>query len=397
MGALWIGVDIGKAHHHVVAVDDTGTIVHSEEIANAQRDITALIARIGRRRHVRWAVDIRTGPAALLLAILLGHDADVRYVSGSIAARMAPAFHGDHKTDAKDAYVLAQILRLRNDLPRIATGDGTQTELKLLTARRLDLVDERIRTIARLQDLLTMISPELARVLDLTLKGPVRLLARWQTPAAIRHAGATRITAELRAHRITNAAALAQAAVTAARAQTVTVAGEATAAEIIAQLAGDLQTVNDRITAVEKLITTALARHHLTPIITSLPGMGPILAAEFIAHTGGLDRYPNPGALAAHAGLIPVPRQSGRIKDRQRRPHRYHRGLRRVFAQSTLSALTACPTSRAYYDKKRAEGKTHRQAAAALSRRRVDVLWACIRDNTPYQPKQPRPVRCAAA
>ncbi|WP_338090591.1 transposase [Planosporangium thailandense] len=102
-----------------------------------------------------------------------------------------------------------------------------------------------------------------------------------------------------------------------------------------------------------------------------------------MAHTGGLDRYPNPGALAAHAGLIPVPRQSGRIKDRQRRPHRYHRGLRRVFSQSTLSALNACPASRAYYDKNRAEGKTHRQAAAALSRRRVDALWACIRDNSP--------------
>ena len=60
-----------------------------------------------------------------------------------------------------------------------------------------------------------------------------------------------------------------------------------------------------------------------------------------------------------------------------------------MFSQSTLSALTSCPTSRAYYDKKRSEGKTHRQAAAALSRRRVDVLWACIRDSTPYQPKQP--------
>ncbi|MCW2640452.1 MAG: mobile element protein [Dactylosporangium sp.] len=185
--------------------------------------------------------------------------------------------------------------------------------------------------------------------------------------------------------------------VTAARTQTVAVAGEATAALIIEQLAADLQSVNDRIAAVEDLIETALTRHELTPVITSLPGMGPVLAAEFIAHAGTLDGYRSPAALAAHAGLAPVARDSGRVQGHQRRPHRYHRGLRRVFSMSTLGALRACPTSRAYYDRKRAEGKTHRQAAAALSRRRVDVLWACIRDNKPYQPKPSRSEQLAAA
>jgi hypothetical protein len=85
------------------------------------------------------------------------------------------------------------------------------------------------------------------------------------------------------------------------------------------------------------------------------------------------------------------------VKEPQQRPHRYHRGLRRVFSMSTLGALCACPTLRAYNDRKRAEGKTHRQAAAALSRRRVDVLWACIRDNKPYQPKRSRSDQLAAA
>ena len=62
---------------------------------------------------------------------------------------------------------------------------------------------------------------------------------------------------------------------------------------------------------------------------------------------------------------------------------------------SSFAALTHCPRSRAYYDKKRAEGKTHRQATAALSRQRLNVLWACIRDKTPYQPKQPRSAEVA--
>jgi hypothetical protein len=64
---------------------------------------------------------------------------------------------------------------------------------------------------------------------------------------------------------------------------------------------------------------------------------------------------------------------------------------------STLGALRACPTSWPYYDRKRAEGKTHRQAAAALSRRRGHVLWACIRKTGPYQPKQSRSEQLATA
>lgn len=47
------------------------------------------------------------------------------------------------------------------------------------------------------------------------------------------------------------------------------------------------------------------------------------------------------------------------------------------------------PASKAYYDRKRNEGKSHKQALLALARRRVNVLWAMIRDGECYQPAQP--------
>jgi hypothetical protein len=81
----------------------------------------------------------------VLLGKGLGKGADGRYVSGSVASRMAQAFHGEHKTDAKDAVIIAQTLRVRSDLPRITMTDAVQMELKLLTARRIALVDERER------------------------------------------------------------------------------------------------------------------------------------------------------------------------------------------------------------------------------------------------------------
>ncbi|MET3721292.1 MULTISPECIES: hypothetical protein [unclassified Arthrobacter] len=57
-----------------------------------------------------------------------------------------------------------------------------------------------------------------------------------------------------------------------------------------------------------------------------------------------------------------------------------------MFYLSGLSALKSCPASRAYYDRKRVEGKTHIQAMFFLSRRRLNVLWAMLRDGTTYTP-----------
>ncbi|MCU1548306.1 MAG: transposase, partial [Arthrobacter sp.] len=82
----------------------------------------------------------------------------------------------------------------------------------------------------------------------------------------------------------------------------------------------------------------------------------------------------------------PHHRDSGRITGNHHRPRRYDRRLLRVFYLSGLSALKTCPASRTYYDRKRTEGKTHIQAMLSLARRRLNVLWAMLRDGTRYTP-----------
>lgn len=52
-------------------------------------------------------------------------------------------------------------------------------------------------------------------------------------------------------------------------------------------------------------------------------------------------------------------------------------------------SIRYCEESRRVYERKRAEGKRHIQAVLALARRRVNVLWALIRDRRCYQPELP--------
>lgn len=112
--------------------------------------------------------------------------------------------------------------------------------------------------------------------------------------------------------------------------------------------------------------------------------MGATLTAEFIAAVGGIARFSGPDALAAAAGLAPVLTQSGRIRY-SRSATGGDKALKRVFYQSAFCALQRHPISRAFYDRKRAEGKRHHQALIALARRRVNVLFAILRDRRPYE------------
>ena len=99
--------------------------------------------------------------------------------------------------------------------------------------------------------------------------------------------------------------------------------------------------------------------------------------------------FDTPDRLAGFAGLAPAPRDSGRIRGNLHRPRRYNRGLQRVFYTSAQVSIRCFPESRQFYDRKRAEGKRHTQAVLALARRRVNVLWALLRDGRCYEPTQP--------
>ena len=180
--------------------------------------------------------------------------------------------------------------------------------------------------------------------------------------------------------------------VDAANAQTIRLPGEQVAACLIADLAEGVLALDEQIKQVDELIQGRFRRHPAAEVILSLPGMGVLLGAEFLAATGGdMAAFGTPDRLASLAGVAPVPVTPGRVVGNLHRPQRYHRGLQRVFYTSALISIRCCPESRAFYDRKRAEGKRHTQAVLALARRRVNVLWALLRDQRCYQQTPPEP------
>jgi transposase len=277
---------------------------------------------------------------------------------------------------------------LRAEELRAVTADTeADAELRLLAGRRRELVVDQTRRIGRLRDLLASIHPGLERVVDPTNKADAALLARYVTPAEIRRAGRTRIITYVRTtgrHNTSVITALADKALTAAAGQRVTVPGEAVAAEIVRDLAREVLACRDKLAAIDSHITEVLARHPDAALIQSLPGMGATLTAEFLAVAGGITRFATGDQLACAAGLAPVLQQSGKMHY-LRRANAGDKTLKRIFYQPAFCALQRDPASRAFYDRKRAEGKRHHQALIALARRRINVLHAILRTRQPYR------------
>jgi transposase len=399
-GQMWAGVDVGKEHHWVCVVDDAGAVVLSRKLANDEQPISELVAEIDQLTdEVSWTVDLTTVYASLVLAVLADAGKSVRYLTGRQVWQASVTYRGgEAKTDAKDARVIADQSRMRGqDLPVLHPDDGLITELRILTAYRADLVADRTRTINRLRQQLVAVCPALERVAQLTQdRGWVVLLARYQRPKAIRQSGVSRLTRVLADAGVRNAANIATAAVAAAKTQTVRLPGEEVAAGLIADLAREVNTLDDRIKTTDADIEDRFRRHPLAEVITSMPGMGFRLGAEFLAAVGDPTLIGSADQLAAWAGLAPVSRDSGKRTGRLHTPKRYSRRLRRVMYMSALTAVRCDPQSRAYYQRKRDQGKRPIPATVCLARRRTNVLYALIRDNRTWQPDSP-PITTAAA
>jgi transposase len=241
-------------------------------------------------------------------------------------------------------------------------ADQISVDLRMLAARRTDLICDRVRAINRLRATLLEYFPALEWAFDYSKnKAALTLLSEYQTPDRLRRMGAT--------HQ-----------------QFTTLPAEPIGSTLVIRLVAEITAIDRDLVELDAQLTDRFRQHEAAEILLSVPGFGPVLAATFLANVGGnLNGFDTVDRLAAVAGLAPVPYDSGRITGNLHRPRRFNRRLLRTCYLAALSSLKNSPASRAFYDRKRHEGKTHKQALIALARRRLNVTWALLRDRAHYQ------------
>jgi len=159
--------------------------------------------------------------------------------------------------------------------------------------------------------------------------------------------------------------------------------------ELIAEIASELRRTKGRIAELDERLEGLASSNPSARIVRSLPGMGTIFSAEFVAEVDDIGRFASSDALAAAAGMAPVLRESGN-SSHSRRSRRGNGVLKRALYRSGFSSSAHHDPSSEFHCRKRAEEKTHHQALIALARRRVNVLWAMLRDGQPHREQPPK-------
>jgi transposase len=400
--AVFCGVDVGKSDHHACALDPVGKRLYDKPLPNDEAALLGVLGRLTEYGRVLVVVDQPAAIGALTIAVARSLGIDVGYLPGLAMRRIADLYPGEGKTDERDAFIIADAARtMPHTLRRVGTDDETLAELTVLAGYDDDLAAQSTRLTNRLHDCLLHIHPALERLLakQLDRPGVLALLAAAPTPDALRALGVEGITQALRAGGSPRLARTLPAKIlTTLNTQTLVVPGTAAFGRVITGVAAQLRDLHHERRTLGRDLENLLEAHPLAGVLRSMPGVGLRTALKILTIVGDGSAFPTSGHLASYAGLSPVTRKSGSSIKGETRSYRGNHALKSALFLSAFASL-GDPASRAYYDRKRAEGKKHNAALTCLARRRVDVLFAMLRDRVPYQhpvTHQPTPTAAAA-
>lgn len=142
--------------------------------------------------------------------------------------------------------------------------------------------------------------------------------------------------------------------------------------------------LREAIAGLEVRIAELTTQSGIVQRLLSMPGMGSVCASELAAEIGNIERFKDEASLAVYLGVAPLDRSSGK-RVGAKLPRQINPRARDALIIAMVHHMHAVPTSRAFYDRKRLEGKTHMQALRALARHVVRILFRMLSDNRDYR------------
>ncbi len=312
--AVFVGLDVGKGEHHACALDPTGKRLYDKPLPNDETALRQVLASLTAHGPVLLVVDQPASIGALAIAVAGDMGIDVAYLPGLAMRRIADLHPGQGKTDARDAYVIADAARtLPHTLRQVGQDDEALAGLTVLAGYDQDLAAECTRLTNRLRDALLHVHPALEHLLGSHFDRPgvLAVLTAAPTPQALHELGAERIAELMRPRSPRLAKTLPAKILTALDSQTVIVPGTTEFGRVIAGVATQLAAVRTERDTPGKDLEDRLEAHPLAEVLTSMPGVGVRTAITWLTIVGDGTAFPTAGHLAAYAGLAPVTASPG--------------------------------------------------------------------------------------
>jgi transposase len=300
---VWLGLDVGKIGHHGCGLDLSGERVFDRELPQdeaALRDVITT-SQDGHGR-VLVIVDQPNTIGALPVAVARDCGADIAYLPGLAMRKAADLYPGQAKTDARDAFVIADTARtMPHTLRTVDRESDVLANLKVLAGTDEDLAHDITRAINRLRSLLLQIHPALERVFKgtvLTRTIVLDLLIRYRGPAGLRAAGKSGVKRWAKNHTRKDPSALIDAIFDALAEQTVTVPGSEASESVVPRHAARIKALKAERKEIEAEAEELADSLPLLQVLTSMPGVGVKTASPTLGVCAGQRLVRPVGALS---------------------------------------------------------------------------------------------------
>ena len=391
MDTLLVGIDVGCRKHRVAIGMPDGELLEQFDLAHRPEAFDDFFKRVEKQAlqaklPVAIGMEGYGGWARPLDEMILGKGWTLLNVNNLKLARYKEIFPSPAKTDAIDARKILELMRLRPLLPQakailneVIPAPQVNHDMKLLTRRRRQLVNERSMVTDRMYGNVQSIAPGLIELTGsisnqwflnfLTSKPSFDQLMRMHSRSVQKIKGVGKVYFEL-------IRSWQQSAILSSDVMMM--------GDMVIEDAQRILALTTNIKRLEKQLDDLLPQSQLATTIASITGFGLVCSTELAAEIGTMKRFATEASLARYIGIAPLDNSSGVFTGTK--------GYKQVNRRAKAAMMVAAarhyyhtPQSKAYYDKKRAEGKKHNQAVRSLARHLSRVIWSLVKNNRVYE------------
>ncbi len=386
---LFVGIDIAKRNHEASVIAQDGSVVRKAmRFANSQAGYNKFMDMVrSLKEPVVFGMEA-TGHYWLTLYTHLRNDGFTVHVINPI---QSDALRGMYirktKTDSVDSVIIADIIRFGRYC-ETSVEPGDLQAMRELCRQRFYIIDMASDLKRKVIALLDQVFPEYEKLFSDTFGvSSMELLSQYTTPEEMLSVSSQQLAEILeKASRGRLGAEKAVEIQNAAKNSFGIVMASCSFSLIIRQYIEQIRSLESSVDIFDTEIARLLSGFDTQ--LTTITGVGSTLAAVILSEIGGdIRRFSSPAKLAAYAGVDPTVKQSGDFSGtRMKMSKRGSPYLRRAIWLASTVAAFKDPAIHALYERKRAEGKDHMTVIGHICRKMISIIFAVLRDNTPYVP-----------
>jgi len=385
------GIDIGSESHHVIILDEEDNVLYNKKISHKLNEFTENIKLFRQlekqeRGKLSFALEGKNGYSNPLDRILLNQGFTLYNVDNFKLKRFREAFAGEWRDDERDSLMLSKMLKLKEHINskrekvfiKIEKPSPIIESLKLLSRHQRALISERVRLINRLRKKLLEVCPQILELGKVKSKKIIAILAKYpdfskykritlKSLLKIKGIGKNRAFFLLkRLNHIEYMPGLTDIYKT-----------------IILSYAQRILQLREEIKDIDKKLDEIGEKNKEVRHLKTIPGVATKLVSRLIGEIGDINRFPSEKQLAVYCGVACVNNDSGKVT-KAKAVYKANKICKQTLITMAGGSIRLSPQCKAYYLKKRTEGKSHNHALRCLARQMIKVIHKMLTEDRDY-------------